>query len=187
MTAVKKILNTPLRISIVILLLGLLAKMFQWPYAIGVVFFGFLAIGILYAIRFWRKSTRQYVDYVKLILVIFWTTNGILRILDFPYTLFFQIMTGITFVLWFIMEGTAYFLDEDRRAKNSLSQIVWNCILVVGTLAIISGSLLKILNWTYALPLLGFGILLIVAYITKDLFIGNKSIKDENANEELTL
>lgn len=187
MTTVKKILNTPLRISIVILLLGMLAKILQWPYAMGITFIGFLAIGVLYAIRFWNKGQKQYVDYVKLILVLFWTTNGLLRILDFPYTLFFQIVTAIAFIIWFVMEGTAYFLNEDRRVKNSISQILWNCAMVIGTLAVISGSLLKILEWAFAIPLLVFGLVLIVAYILKDVFSIGKIQEDDPNNEEFQL
>ena len=109
MTAVKKILKTPLRVSLVVLLLGMTAKILQWPFAKEVMLASFFAIGILYTIRFWKKIEKQYIDYVKLILVLFWTINGVLRILHFQYTLFFQIVTAITFVIWFIMEGTAYF------------------------------------------------------------------------------
>ena len=184
MTAIKKILRTPLRISIAILLLGMLTKILQWPYAIGIIFFGFLSLGILYTLRFRKKQNKEYVDYVKLILVLFWSTNGILRVLDFPYTLFFQIMTAITFIIWFVMEGTAYFLNEDRKGKNNLNQILWNCIMVIGTLAIIAGSLFKILEWAYAVPVLIFGIICIVTYILKDFFFVGKNVAEEDENNE---
>lgn len=187
MTAIKKILSTPLRISIAALLLGMLTKMLQWPYAIGIIFFGFISIGVLYIFRFRNKPKKQYVDYVKLILVLFWTTNGILRILDFPYTLFFQIMTAITFIIWFVMEGTAYFLNEDRKGKNNLNQILWNCTMVVGTLAIIAGSLLKVLKWGYAIPVLIFGIICIMTYILKDFFVVDNKVSEEDENNEKSL
>ncbi|WP_273567009.1 hypothetical protein [Maribacter halichondriae] len=187
MTAVKKILKTPLRISIAVLLVGMTAKIMQWPFAKEIMLISFVAIGILYTARFWKKSEKQYVDYVKLILVMFWTTNGILRILDFPYTLFFQIVTAITFVIWFVMEGTAYFMDEDRRAKNTLSHILWNCTLVAGTLGIICGSLLKILYWEYATHLLSLGITMVAAYILKDIFLPSSTEDEEGNNEEFQL
>ena len=187
MAIAKKILRTPLRISLVILLLGILAKVLQWPFAMGIIFFGFLSIGVLYALRFKKKIQKHYVDYVKLILVLFWTTNGMLRVLDFPYTLFFQIMTAITFIIWFVMEGTSYFLSEDRRAKNSFNQIIWKCIMVVGTLIIIAGSLLKVINWEFATPILILGIILIMAYIMKDFFVIDDVSEEDRNNGEFLL
>ena len=96
-------------------------------------------------------------------------------------------MTAIAFLLWFIMEGTAYFLDEDRRAKNSLYHILWNCALVLGTLGVIAGSLLKILHWDYSLHLLSLGITMIAAYILKDVFVPETPKEDGHNHEEYQL
>ncbi|WP_299536874.1 hypothetical protein [Ulvibacterium sp.] len=183
MSVSHRVLKTPIRVSIAILLLGMLAQVLQLPYASEIMLFAFGAIGILYTIRFWKKMEKKFIDYVKLVLVVFWTTNGIFRILDFPYTIVFQVIIAVSFLTWFVMEGTAYFLDEDRKAKNSLSQILWNCAMVLGTLAIICGSLLKILHWDYAMPLFAGGIAIVGAYILKDVF-PIKSLKNEDGNHE---
>ncbi len=183
----KKILKLPLRISLAILLSGILGKMLEWPYATNILLIGFAVLGFLYTIRFFNKAEKEFLDYIKLVLVSFWTLYGIFTVMNFPYTLFFLTMTTISFVLWFIMEGSAYFLDEDRRAKNSLYHILWNCALVLGTLGLISGSLLKILHWDYALHLLSLGITLIAAYILKDVFVPETPKEDEHNHEEYQL
>lgn len=185
MSAPKKILKLPLRISLAILLLGTVAKITEWPFAREIMLIGFSAIGFLYIFRFLKKTEKKFLDYTKLVLIIFWTANGIFKILGFPFTLFFQIIIAISFIIWFVMEGTAYFLDEDRRAKNSISQILWNCALVIGTLGVISGSLLKLIDWDYSIHLLSLGITLIAAYILKDVFIPESS--DDQNNEEFQL
>lgn len=177
----------PLRLSIIVLLMGMLMKVLEWPMAQEVMFVSFAAMGILYVFRFFKKTSRQFVDYVKMILVFFWTTNGLFSIMDFPYTVLFQVIIAISFVLWFILEGTAYFLDEDRRAKNSTRQLIWNFAMVAGTLAIIVGSILKILNWEFALPLLILGILILAAYILKDVFVVDKITAEDQNNEEFQL
>ncbi len=182
-----KVLKNPLRISLIVLLMGMAAKIFQTPYASVIILVAFLAIGILYSIRFWKKATKRNVDFIKVFLILFWTVNGIFRVLDFPYSLFFQIMTAVFFVVWFVMEGTAYFLDEDRKSKNSLSHILWNFAMVIGTFSIISGSLLKVFNWAYSIPLLVFGIGLIMAYILKDFFDDKKISEKDKSNRELQL
>ena len=94
---------------------------------------------------------------------------------------------AITFVMWFVIEGTAYFLDEDRRAKNTTYQILWNSALVLGTLAVISGCLLQILHWDYAVHLLSIGITIVVAYILKDVFVPETPKHDESGSEEYQL
>jgi hypothetical protein len=187
MSIAKKILTTPLRIALSILLLGILTKILQWDFAPAVIIFAFSAIAILYTLRFWQKNPKVFVDYVKLVLVTFWTMNGIFRILDFPYTLFFQVITGISFITWFIMEGTAYFMDIDRRTKNSATQIWWNIAMVLGTLAIIMGSLLKILHWEFATPLLISGFFMVTLYILKDVFIAAKIEEKDRGSGEFQL
>ena len=181
----KKILKTPLRISIVTLLIGMAMRMLDWPYAAGVLFTAFLAVGILYTIRFSKKENKKPVAYVKMILVLFWTTNGILRILDFPFTLVFQIGTAITFVTWFAMEGTAYFMDEDRKARNSILEIFWNFAMVVGVLIIIGGGLMHLLEWEYSITTLTTGLTIVTAYILKDVFSPSKENVNNEKNKEL--
>ncbi|QCX00088.1 hypothetical protein FGM00_08215 [Aggregatimonas sangjinii] len=183
----KKILKAPLRISVALLLLGMMARIMEWPFAAQVVIAGFFAIGILYSIRFWNKQPKLFIDYVKLVLIVFWTANGLFRMMNFEYTLVFQIITGAAFVTWFIMEGTAYFMDDDRRAKNSTLQIWWNIAMVMGTLSIIGGSLMTILQWEYATPLLVMGIIVVALYILKDLFSTSEVKEKDTANEEFQI
>ncbi|MBU2946267.1 hypothetical protein [Zobellia uliginosa] len=187
MSNTTKILKTPLRISIAILLLGMLSRIFHWPYASETIFVAFTAILLLYSIRFWKKETKVFIDGVKLVMVVSWALNGIFRVLDLPFTLLFQILIAISFITWFIMEGTAYFLDEDRRQKNNMARVLWNLAMVVGALAIIAGSLLNMLNESYAIPLLAVGITIIVAYILKDVFAVDKKGEEDHGNGEFQL
>jgi len=187
MATAKKILRTPLRILIALFLVGILMQVLQLQYASELLFVSFIGIGVLYSIRFFKKQEKRFVDYVKLVLVVFWTANGIFRIMEFPYTIVFQVVIAVTFLTWFFLEGTAYFLDEDRKASNSMTQIIWNFALVAGTLAIIAGSLLNILQWAFAIPLLALGIIIVGAYILKDAFSNSKLEKTENNNEEFQL
>ena len=185
MTTTKKVLKTPLRVSLVALLIGMVMRMLDWPYAAGILLSAFLAVAILYTIRFSKKENKKPVAYIKMILVLFWTTNGLLRILDFPYTLLFQIGTAITFVTWFAMEGTAYFMDEDRKARNSMAEIFWNFTMVVGVLIIIGGGLMHLLEWEYSISTLTVGLTIVTAYILKDVFSPVKETTTNDTNKEL--
>jgi len=181
----KKIFTTPLRISLVVLLLGMLMKILEWQFALHITFMAFLSTGVLYAVRFWKKDPKLFLDYVKLTLVTFWTTNGIFRIMDLPYTIIFQIIIGISFVTWFILEGSAYFMDDQRGPTNNIFQLLWNFAMVIGTMALIVGGLLKILHWEYSTHLLVLGILIIASYILKDVFTNEKIVKEDHNEEYL--
>ncbi|MFX0557962.1 hypothetical protein ACOCEA_14270 [Maribacter sp. CXY002] len=182
-----KALKTPIRVALVTLLIGFLMRILHVPFAPGIIFTSFLTIGILYSLRFSKKVDKKPVAYIKMVLVLFWTTNGLLRILDFPYTIFFQIGTAITFIAWFAMEGTSYFMDNDRKSKNSNLEIIWNFAMVVGVLTIISGGLMHLLNWDFAIPTLTVGLTIVTAYILKDIFNPTKEDKPNQNNEELLL
>jgi hypothetical protein len=182
-----KALKIPLRVALVALLCGFVLRVMEVPYTSGVIFVSFLGIGILYSIRFSKKTIKRPVAYIKMILVLFWTTNGLLRILDFPHTIIFQLGTALTFILWFAMEGTAYFMDEDRKEKNTFIEIAWNFAMVLGVLSIIGGGLMHLLQWNHATTLLTAGLTIVTAYILKDIFKGSKEEHQDSNSGELQL
>jgi len=187
MSIYKKILKLPLRVSLAVLLSGILAKLFEVPFSNEIILVSFAVIGVLYVVRFFNKQEKKFVDYTKLTLVAVWSIYGIFTILKLPYTLLLLSVMAITFVLWFVLEGTAYFLDDDRRAKNSIFQIVWNLALVAGTIGIVAGYLLYLLEWDYAIHTISIGITVIAAYILKDVFVPESSKSDQHNNEEYQL
>ena len=181
----KKAFKNPLRAALSTLLLGMVMKVLHWPYAEGIVFTSFAAVLFLYTLRFSKKKKIKSIDIIKMALVLFWTMNGLLRILDFQYTLIFQIGTGLTFIAWFAMEGTSYFMGKNRKSENSITDIIWNFIMVIGVLTLILGGLMHLLNWNHSIPTLTIGLTIVTSYILKDMFSPQKSSKEESNNEEL--
>lgn len=181
----KKVYKNQLRVALATLLIGMLMRVLHWPYSAGIIFTSFAAILVLYAIRFSRKKEKKPIDLIKMALVLFWTTNGLLTILDFSYTLIFQIGTALTFIAWFAMEGTAYFMDKHGNTKNTLTEIIWNFVMVIGVLTIILGGLMHLLSWEYSIPTLTVGLTIVTSYILKDIFVSPKTQKEDVNNEEL--
>ncbi|MDO1514485.1 hypothetical protein Q2T41_17670 [Maribacter confluentis] len=180
----KKVYKNQIRAALATLLIGFLMRVLHWPYAAGIIFTSFAAILILYAVRFYKKEDKKPVDLIKMAMVLFWTTNGLLTILKFPYTLIFQIGTALTFIAWFAMEGTSYFMDKNRSIKNSLAEIIWNFVMVVGVLTIILGGLMHLLSWDYSIPTLTVGLTIVTSYILKDIFTSSKPHKEDDINNE---
>jgi len=181
----KKVYKNQLRVALATLLIGMLMRVLHWPYSAGIIFTSFAAILVLYAIRFSRKKEKKPIALIKMALVLFWTTNGLLTILDFSYTLIFQIGTALTFIAWFAMEGTAYFMDKHGNTKNTLTEIIWNFVMVIGVLTIILGGLMHLLSWEYSIPTLTVGLTIVTSYILKDIFVSPKTQKEDVNNEEL--
>jgi len=183
MTNRKKILKLPIRVSLAMVLFGMLAKLLEWSYANEIMLVGFITLATLYTLRFTRKKQKDFLSITKLVLVLSWSINGISQVLDLPLTLFTLTLTAVSFVIWFVMEGTAYFMDDDRRSKNTIGQILWNGTLIVGSLVVITGAITQILDWDYSIHLLSLGITLIGAYVLKDVFVPNEH-QDEQQNNE---
>lgn len=173
MAATKKVLKIPIRIGIAILLLGILLKIQQLtPYANEIIVASVGLIAVCYTIRFWRKDQKLFLDYVKLILVDVWCINVVFSVWHLPYDYVFESITFISFLIWAVLEGTAYFAKENEETDISMNQILWNGLVVLGSLSIIGGIMFKILHIGYSDILLGIGLLLIGAYIFRDAFSG---------------
>ncbi|MEK6153686.1 hypothetical protein WIW50_10525 [Flavobacteriaceae bacterium 3-367] len=171
MTTDRKVLKIPLRLGIAVLILGILIKIQDWsPHANIIMVTALTGIAVMYSIRFLKKTKKRFLDYVKLILVVVWCTNVVFSIFHLPYEGILEIITFITFLIWTVLEGTAYFARNEDDRKISLDQIMWNGIMVIGSLAIIAGVISKILYYDYATPLLLLGFFLIAVYILRDTF-----------------
>ncbi|MEO0526649.1 MAG: hypothetical protein AAFZ89_05450 [Bacteroidota bacterium] len=177
----KKILKIPLRIGVGVLLMGILVKSLNWSsYSNHIIIGSLIGISILYSIRFLKKTKKTFLDYVKLILILVWSTNVMVSILHLPYEGILEIITFIAFLIWTVFEGTAYFSKGEDDKKISLDQILWNGIMVLGSLAIVAGIICRILYWSYSTPLLLLGFFLIAIYILKDTF---SELLEEKTNQ----
>lgn len=166
----KKILTIPLRVSMCFILVGFIFKILHWQLATTILTLAFASILVLYALRFWKKTKKNFLAYNKLILISFWAINGLIQIFHLPLALYTQIILVFSLILWAILEGTAYFSKENKNKKLNTSLIIWNSIMVLGSLAILSGGFLMLMEWDYALALLTIGVFLITIYIFKDVF-----------------
>lgn len=177
MASDKKILSIPLRISMCFILLGFIFKMLHWQLASTLLTLGFISILVLYAFRFWKKPKKTFMAYNKLILISFWAINGLIQIFQLPFALYTQIILVLSLILWAVLEGTTYFSKENKNKKLNTAIIVWNLIMVLGSLAIISGGFLMLLELDYSLPLLTLGVFMITIYVFKDVFV--KELREE--------
>lgn len=167
----KKELTIPIRVALLFILIGVIFKISLWQTLIAdsIIFIGFTAISILYAMRFYRKEIKGAIAYIKMVLVLFWSLNGIFTILHLPYGEVFQIVSLVAFLFWAAMEGTSYFSKNGQQQKAQ-NYLLWNGIMIIGALAIVIGTLFSFFKWDYSIPLLVIGVFAVVLYILRDAF-----------------
>ncbi len=165
-------MRIPLRIAISLLIIGFICKILLVPkIASPLIILSLGAIFILYSLRFFKKTKKGFLEYTKLVMVSFWSLDGIFKILDLSFTDAFQIIGGLAFIIWIIMEGTTYLItdkEDSNNLNNRNNQLIWNTIMVIGILEIIIGSLGKLLQWEYAVPIIILGTIMVSLYVFKD-------------------
>lgn len=166
-----KILTFPLRLALVILIFGALFKIMHWPYAYNLMLFGGVSIGLLYTIRFFYKSEKSKLDYIKLAMILIWVFSYLAKVFHLfiiPYV--FEILFLILFIYWFFIEGTTYFKNRNYR-KNKFIKAIYYFLIVLTILTMFLGITFKIQHWPYGSLLFSLGVLQLNILLIFDYFL----------------
>ena len=83
--------SAPVRFCIGILIVGIMFKIMHWPGGSIIMSVAFGLILIFYALKVKSLKKRTNIDYIKLILIGFWSIQGILSINHLPYSEIFRV------------------------------------------------------------------------------------------------
>ncbi|MCT4628724.1 hypothetical protein [Winogradskyella sp.] len=167
----KKILTFPLRIALIILIIGALFKIMHWPYANRLMLIGGVSISILYLIRFLYKKPKNKIDFVKLSLVFLWLINYLIdafHVFNIPYL--FEALLVALFIWWFTEEGVFYFKNRKFKRKGIIKMFYY-LICYLTLLALSLGILIKIQHWPYGSLIFVLGVLLLCLVLILDYFL----------------
>ena len=175
----KKILTPFFKILISILIIGILFKVQHWPFANGLLLIAYSLIGLLYPIRFFYKKRKRLIDYIKLILIMSWSLDGVFFTLHLPYRNWVEILVGASFLLWVILELINFFrqfnnLGSAKEKLVILKELRPKTIFEIAGLVTFLGAIFKIQHWPYGLVLLIVGLSLVCVGLLKDLFVREK-------------
>lgn len=167
----KKILTLPIRIALIILIIGALFKIMHWPYYKELMLIGALSIGVIYVVRFIYKKEKTKLDYAKLALVILWLFNylsQVFHLYNIPYIV--DICIVVLFFWWFIEEG--FFYLKNRKFKTSkIIKVVYYFLIGLTVFLLLFGTLFKIQHWPYGSLMFTLGILLLCLILILDYII----------------
>lgn len=163
------ILTFPIRLALIIVVYGMLFLNMRWPFGHNLLFIGTVFLTILYAIRFIYKKEKIRVDYVKLLIVLFW----FLGLFGVMFNLFhideiLKIILIILTVWWLIEEGFSYFINRKLK-NNGVLKVSYYVLSFVSVGGICVGYIFRIQHWPFGnimftLGALLFSLLLIVDY-----------------------
>ena len=166
-----KILTFPLRLALIILIFGALFKIMHWPYANMLMLIGGVSIGLLYTIRFFFKTKKSKLDYVKLAMILIWVFSYLVKAFHIFYVPFvFETLLLILFIYWFFVEGIDYFRNRTYR-KNKFLKAVYYILIGLAIFTLFFGVSIKIQHWPYGSFVFTLGILQANILLIFDYFI----------------
>ena len=166
----RKILTLPLRLGLIILILGALFKVMHWPYSKELMFIGAISIGVLYIIRFIYKKEKSKLDYVKLSLVIMWLfyyLTQVFHLYNIPYIV--EICLVLLFFWWFTEEGVFYFKNQKFKTNRFL-KITYYLLIGITSFLLLFGMLFKTQHWPYGSLMFTLGVVLLCVILILDYF-----------------
>lgn len=128
----------------------------HWPYSMSIILSGFGSLALFYALRFWKKPAKQFVDYVKLVLVLSFSLRALVVLFHWPFRLPLDLISFGAFLLWLFFEGIHYFFPDtdietgekkDGKRRYDYPKMVSNFVLVLASMGVILGSLAKLMHW----------------------------------------
>lgn len=145
-----------LRLSISIILIGILFKVLHLRYTNLLLGLGTLGVAIFYSIHFYQKKSKSVLDYSKFFLLIAFMLHYIFRVLHWSYGFVFTFIFRGALILMVI----SYFYDvlfdnsnplsndtlsTQSSRRNKLSHLLY----VLAGIGIIVGAFFKILHWEF--------------------------------------
>lgn len=179
-----KQLTIPLRIALGFIMLGVIFKVIHYPGSIFLLFAGYFSIIILYPIRFALKQPKAFVDYIKLTYIIssfIYFVFALLRpeitetvVIETITKYAFKIISGLSIVVWFVLEGFTYFSDDEDVEIDYWSNGIYGFALAL----VLLGSGFKLMHFPYSFELLVVGFAVGVFWVFKDFSFNDKSDTD---------
>jgi hypothetical protein len=171
----KKILTLPLRLALILLIIGALFKIMHWPYSSILMFIAGVSLTVLYTIRFLNKKTKSRLDYIKLALVLLWLISYFLKVFHlFKHRYILDIGVAILFIYWFLNDNPNYLMKRKFK-KKGVVKVIYQILKVFTILSLIFGVLFKIQHWPYGSILFTQGILFLCILLILDYFIKERS------------
>lgn len=143
----KKTLNVPIGIVLILFPLSQIFRIMHWPLGSAFELIMFLAIAILYGIRYGLNPTFVFKDTIKIVMATSWVLVNVFSRLDFlgfEWLFILLIISGVIFLGWELLD-----VILEKSKENRLNIWQW-----IGVILISIKILFKVMYWPGVGPVL---------------------------------
>ena len=108
----------PIRVGMVLVLFGVLCRLLHWPFADLTLMSGAGAILVFYTLRYSSKRRKDFLDFLKLMLVLLWSTKTLLTAARSHDAIWIDYAALMAFVLWLLLDGFRNDVKVKRQRSN---------------------------------------------------------------------
>ena len=151
-------MNIILRISIVVVLIAKMFHIVHWPFKSIVGPLENIAMGAImltYFFRFYSKSPKVTLDFVKLLLVVSWVLSYSLSLFNYSGATLSFGLTFVLFAYWFTTEGFSRIMGR-KHVKGDSNKVA--VFFIPALFIAVVGAMFKIMHWPGGTLLLVIGI-----------------------------
>lgn len=142
----KKILSTPLAIALCVLVIGSIFKIQHSPFGFELKLTSLIAIGVLYAIRYGVKKSKNSKDLAKAIMVLSWVLFSVFAMYKMNNLVFVRIILEVSGSTWLALEVWDIIKKKPKSERANFPQLI-------GMLITIAYVIFKIKHWPFAGPM----------------------------------
>ncbi len=167
----KKILSTPIAIALCVLAIGSIFKIMHWPFGFELKLTSLIAIGVLYAIRYGFKKSKNIKDSAKAIMVLSWVLLSVFAIYKMNNLVYVRIILEVSGSTWLALEVWDIIRKKPKSERANFPQLI-------GMLITIAHVIFKTQHWPYAGPMLVLSLIALIL-LAIGFILDSKELKKE--------
>ena len=141
------------RLSISVTVFGALFKLISWP----LIMLGVVGMVVFHTLQFFQKQQRSPLDYSRQLLIVAFSGNYIISILQLPYGNALTILTKVALIVFLILFVKGILSSYLANAQNNFilqnvgTEKLSYLLADLATVYIVIASLFKILHWEFGM------------------------------------
>lgn len=151
----QKILSIPLAIALCALTIGTVFNIQHWPFGFELKLTSLLAIGVLYAIRYAFKKSKNIKDLAKVIMVLSWVLLSVFAMYKMSNLIYVRIILEVSGGSWLVLEVWDIIQNKPKSERANLPQFIGMSITIVHVTFMIQ-------QWPFAGPMLILSLLALI-------------------------
>lgn len=151
----KKIGSIPLAIALCVLAIGSLLKIQHWSFGFELKLTSLIAIGVLYALQYGFKPSKNTKDTAKALMVLSWVLLNVFAQYKLNNLIYMRIILEVSGSTWLALEVWDTLRKKPKTERANFLQLIGMFIMIVH-------AIFAIQRWPFTGPILGLSLFALV-------------------------